>query len=351
MSGSTIGIKVADGSYYPVLEQGFTGKKELTLTTVADNQSRVQIDLYRGDGGGLEKARYIGTLFIENIPPSPQGKPEIHLSIGLDEAGELEAEANDTRTGETQKFSISLKTLSDDETYEVPDFRMDTEVETPVDGEASADADLDEEADEELGDIPDEEADEEAEQEPEEFNFEEPPLTGESYPTAETARRKTRAERRGPGTFLIILFCILGALLIAVIGYIVFRSLSGFPVQLFPAATTESTAVAQPGQGQPAGQESQAGESAAAAPVEQGQQPASGGQTLEGQAVSAPAVEAPAPAATKGISYRIKKGDTLWDISSTYYRNPWLYPRLAKANSIKNPDRIFAGTKIFIPED
>jgi LysM repeat protein len=332
VSGSTIGIKVADGSYYPVLEQGFTGRKELTLTTVADNQSRVQIDLYRGDGGGLEKAHYIGSLFIENIPPAPQGEPEIRLSIGLDEAGELEAEADDSRTGESQKFSISLKTLSDDETYEVPDFRMDMEAEAPDGAEAPMSAD--ELAAADLG--------EEAEQEPEQFDFEEPPLTGESYPTAEPVRRKTRAGRRGPGAFLIVLFCILGALLIAVIGYIVYRSLTGFPVELFPSATTEATA---------AGQEPQAGEPGAAAPVEQGQQPASGGQSAEGQAVAPPASEAPTAAATKGISYRIKKGDTLWDISSTYYRNPWLFPRLAKANSIKNPDRIFAGTKIFIPED
>lgn len=64
-----------------------------------------------------------------------------------------------------------------------------------------------------------------------------------------------------------------------------------------------------------------------------------------------PEAEAPAAPAATGITYRIKKGDTLWDISSTYYRNPWLFPRLAKANSIKNPDLIFAGTKIFIPED
>ncbi|HYW83374.1 MAG TPA: LysM peptidoglycan-binding domain-containing protein, partial [Spirochaetia bacterium] len=34
-----------------------------------------------------------------------------------------------------------------------------------------------------------------------------------------------------------------------------------------------------------------------------------------------------------------------------YYRNPWLYPKLAKANSIRNPDLIFAGTRIKIPEN
>jgi nucleoid-associated protein YgaU len=55
-------------------------------------------------------------------------------------------------------------------------------------------------------------------------------------------------------------------------------------------------------------------------------------------------------AAAKGVSYRIRRGDTLWDISSTYYRNPWLYPVIAKANGIRNPDLIIAGARIFIPE-
>ena len=136
MSGSTIGIKIADGSYYPILEQGFTGRKKLTLTTVGDSQNRVQIDLYRGDGGGLEKARYIGSLIIENIPPARRGEPEIHLSIGLDADGELDAEASDESTGETQKFAISLKTLSDEETYEIPEFRVEEELQ-PLESEGT----------------------------------------------------------------------------------------------------------------------------------------------------------------------------------------------------------------------
>jgi len=32
-----------------------------------------------------------------------------------------------------------------------------------------------------------------------------------------------------------------------------------------------------------------------------------------------------------------------------YYRNPWLYPKIAAANSIKNPDLIISGTTIWIP--
>jgi nucleoid-associated protein YgaU len=57
------------------------------------------------------------------------------------------------------------------------------------------------------------------------------------------------------------------------------------------------------------------------------------------------------PAAeAEGIWYRIVWGDTLWDLAGTYYRNPWLYPRLAKANKIPNPDLIIAGHRLFIPK-
>ena len=93
MSDSTIGIKVADGSYYPVLEHGFTGTKKLTLTTSQDNQQKVKIDLYRGVSPSPTPARFIGSLVIENIPRASQGKPEIELLIGIDDEGQLSAEA------------------------------------------------------------------------------------------------------------------------------------------------------------------------------------------------------------------------------------------------------------------
>ncbi|MDR1301294.1 MAG: LysM peptidoglycan-binding domain-containing protein, partial [Treponema sp.] len=42
-------------------------------------------------------------------------------------------------------------------------------------------------------------------------------------------------------------------------------------------------------------------------------------------------------------------GDTLWDISEAFYRNPWLYPRIARFNNIRRPDLIVAGSVIRIP--
>jgi len=62
----------------------------------------------------------------------------------------------------------------------------------------------------------------------------------------------------------------------------------------------------------------------------------------------APAQPEPAPEA-KDTRYKIKWGDTLWDISESYYKNPWLYPTIAKYNKIKNPNLIISGTWLDIP--
>ncbi len=48
--------------------------------------------------------------------------------------------------------------------------------------------------------------------------------------------------------------------------------------------------------------------------------------------------------------YTIKKGDTLWDISGEFLKNPFLWPNLWENNDyIKNPDLIFPGNKLIIP--
>jgi nucleoid-associated protein YgaU len=63
---------------------------------------------------------------------------------------------------------------------------------------------------------------------------------------------------------------------------------------------------------------------------------------------AAPVQPAPSTEA-KATRYKIKWGDTLWDISNAYYRNPWLYPTIARFNKIRNPNLIISGTYIDIP--
>ena len=89
MENPTIGIKIADGSYFPILEEGNSKRKRLVLTTVNDNQESVQIDLYKGQGEEFLDAVYVGSLLIENIVPGLKESSEIELKIGFDQAGNL----------------------------------------------------------------------------------------------------------------------------------------------------------------------------------------------------------------------------------------------------------------------
>jgi len=56
----------------------------------------------------------------------------------------------------------------------------------------------------------------------------------------------------------------------------------------------------------------------------------------------------PAVIPKNGVVYQIQWGDTLWDISAAFYRNPWLYHQIAKDNKIRNPDLIIAGSNLRI---
>ena len=109
MSDRNIGIKLANGQFYPILEDGKPARKRLVVTTVKDDQPSVQIDMYRGAGETAASAAYIGSLVIENIPPRPKGEPDIRLELALDEDGELVASAQEEASGESQSLRVPCR--------------------------------------------------------------------------------------------------------------------------------------------------------------------------------------------------------------------------------------------------
>ena len=104
----SIGIRQADGSFYPILEEGQTSKKTLGLTTAKDNQTRVIVDMYRSADGNMAEAEYVDSLQIDNLVKHPNGSAEIRLNIGLDENGKLTAELIDPETGATSNANVTL---------------------------------------------------------------------------------------------------------------------------------------------------------------------------------------------------------------------------------------------------
>ena len=108
MENYKIGIKLADGSFYPIMEEGKPCRKNLGLTTVKDNQTRVLVDLYRSKTGTMEDAEYVDSLQIDNLVEHPNGEANISLNIALDENNKLSADMNDPETGGTSNANITL---------------------------------------------------------------------------------------------------------------------------------------------------------------------------------------------------------------------------------------------------
>ena len=122
----SIGIKLADGSFYPIMKDGSVEKKALDVTTVQDNQTKVQIDLYRSETDSMEDAEYVDTLEISNLKPHPNGIPSLHLNLSVDENNHLQAEVRDPETGKTTSTNVTLVSRTEVERSEPANFNIDT---------------------------------------------------------------------------------------------------------------------------------------------------------------------------------------------------------------------------------
>ena len=129
---ATIGIKIANGEFYSILEENSSTKKRLVLTTAHDKQHSVQVDLYKSDSKTMADALHICSLVVENIEPKPKGEASVELTISSDYAGNISVEAADMDSSspkEHASLSVSLTSLEEaDKEYEIPDSHLDDSV-------------------------------------------------------------------------------------------------------------------------------------------------------------------------------------------------------------------------------
>jgi hypothetical protein len=307
---ATIGIKIANGDFYSIMEENTTVKKRLVLTTVHNNQKSVQIDLYKSYAKSMADAMYIGSLVVENLSPKAKGDPSIELVISATAGGVITAESSDlgNPSGEHQQLSLHLKSFEED-----------------------------------AGDYSN-------------FDIEE---SGDGLYEKSTALGDADAGERKFPWILIVVIAIAVVLLGLGLWYFLFKGpgRSGPPGQSGNAVTGRAEPAPVPDE--PAKQPEPALTEAPKQPAAEPQQPARVIDTPPRAQSAAPArqrrdapvysFKVPQTIPSEGIVYKIRWGDTLWDISEAFYRNPWLYPTLARHNQIRNPDLIVSGTEITIP--
>ncbi len=106
----TLGIKLADGSFYPIMEEGTAQHKQLVLTTANNNQTKVMVDLYRSANCNMDDAEYVDSLQIDNLVEHPNGEVSIEFDVSLDENNQLTAYIVDSETGRRSDTELPLIT-------------------------------------------------------------------------------------------------------------------------------------------------------------------------------------------------------------------------------------------------
>ena len=127
----TIGIKLADGSFYPVLEEFSNSEKQLDLTTAHNNQTKIMVDLYRSKSCSMEDAEYVDSLQIENLVAHPNGEPDISFSVSIDENNKLSAKIKDSETGNQSKTTITLVSRTIEERLTTDEYKISYSTEKP----------------------------------------------------------------------------------------------------------------------------------------------------------------------------------------------------------------------------
>ena len=464
----TIGIKLADGSFYPVMQEGQPCKKTLGLTTVKDNQTRIVVDLYRSKSNSMEDAEYVDTLQIDGLVSHPNGEADISLNIGLDENNELHAELNDPETGSDSTVTVTLISRTLEERLEPTNFEVVGEVTDTIDEikmpfenseenteeDSKKDDDFAEKAagaavgggllaaaamykkqneseqskDEEIQnvetendssvaddetvaqipetsqenlseddalEIPEAEDDilegnldfDESTVSPEEDDFQIPdvnenvsnddifdsfdseeeqveqnkesseptPSSGISFTglydkenfeespespeeTSDDVKKKTKVP---------VIICIICAIICLIATALILFIVPSKYNLLNKKSPSEETPVEILSETEPEEIESEVEPEEPEESVIQGAQEEEIIVVAEPEQVE-PVIPETSETVPEDITYKIKWGDTLWDIASTYYKNPWKYKKIARDNNIRNPDYIISGRKIIL---
>jgi len=104
----SLGIETHGGLFTKIIERNSTipTKKSMIFTTVADNQTTVEVHVLQGERGIAGENRSLGRFDLVGIPPSPRGVPQIEVTFSIDSNGIVHVGARDLATGKEQGIEV-----------------------------------------------------------------------------------------------------------------------------------------------------------------------------------------------------------------------------------------------------
>jgi molecular chaperone DnaK len=105
----SLGIETHGGMFEKLIERNSTipTKNTKVFTTVADNQSIVEIHVLQGERELARENKSLGRFELLGIPTAPRGVPQIEVNFAIDSNGIVHVSARDLATGKAQGMQIN----------------------------------------------------------------------------------------------------------------------------------------------------------------------------------------------------------------------------------------------------
>jgi molecular chaperone DnaK len=105
----SIGIETRGGMFTKLIERNTTipTRRAEIFTTVADNQTKVEIHVLQGERKVASANKSLGKFELVGIPPAPKGVPQIEVTFEIDSNGILEVRAVDRQSKKQQAIRVS----------------------------------------------------------------------------------------------------------------------------------------------------------------------------------------------------------------------------------------------------
>ncbi|MDA8297721.1 MAG: molecular chaperone DnaK [Actinomycetota bacterium] len=105
----SLGIETKGGIMHRLIERNTTipTKRSEVFTTAEDNQPSVEIHVLQGEREMAMYNKTLGKFQLVDLPPAPQGVPQIEVTFDIDANGIVHVSARDRATGKEQSMTIT----------------------------------------------------------------------------------------------------------------------------------------------------------------------------------------------------------------------------------------------------
>ncbi len=108
----SLGVETQGGLFTKLIEHNSTIplKKTTIFTTVADNQSIVEVHVLQGERDLVKHNKSLARFSLVGIAPAPRGAPQIEVTFDIDANGIVSVSAKDKVSGKAQAVKITPST-------------------------------------------------------------------------------------------------------------------------------------------------------------------------------------------------------------------------------------------------